>query len=47
MIVDFWGGVLSRLPQGAGVVTAQLDRDKQGEVRQSFPALSHRVFSCS
>jgi nitrilase len=47
MIVDFWGGVLSRLPQGAGVVTAQLDRDKQEEVRQSFPALNHRVFSCS
>jgi nitrilase len=47
MIVDFWGGVLSRLPQGAGVVTAQLDRDKQTEVRQSFPALEHRVFSCS
>ncbi len=45
LIVDFWGGVLSRLPQGAGVVTAQLDRAKQAEVRRTFPALSHRVFA--
>lgn len=45
LIVDFWGGVLSRLPQGAGVVTAQLDRAKQADVRQTFPALSHRVFA--
>jgi nitrilase len=45
MIIDFWGGVLSRLAHGPGVVTAQIDRDKQLEVRQTFPALSHRVFA--
>jgi nitrilase len=43
MIVDFWGRVLSRLPRGAGVVTATLDREKQAEVRRSFPALEHRI----
>ncbi len=44
MIVDFWGRILARLPQGEGVVIAQLDQEKQAEVRQTFPALSHRVF---
>lgn len=44
MVVDFWGRVMSRLPQGEGVVTAQFDHEKQAEVRQGFPALSHRVF---
>lgn len=44
MVVDFWGRVVSRLPQGEGVVTAQFDHEKQAEVRQVFPALSHRVF---
>jgi deaminated glutathione amidase len=44
MIVDYWGRVLSRLPRGAGVVTAALDREKQAEVRRSFPALEHRIF---
>lgn len=45
MVVDFWGNVLSRLPSGAGLVTARFDHEKQAEVRQSFPALSHRVFT--
>jgi nitrilase len=45
LIVDFWGTILARLPHGPGVVTAELDRDKQAEVRESFPALDHRVFA--
>jgi nitrilase len=44
MIVDFWGRVMTRLPRGRGVVTADLDRVKQADVRSTFPALSHRVF---
>jgi nitrilase len=42
MIVDCWGRVLSRLPRGTGVVTAQIDLVRQREVRQNFPALDHR-----
>jgi nitrilase len=42
MIVDCWGRVLSRLPRGTGVVTAELDLVRQREVRQNFPALDHR-----
>jgi nitrilase len=45
MLVDFWGRVLSRLPRGPGVVTAEFDHHQQLEVRRSFPALDHRVFA--
>jgi nitrilase len=44
MIVDYWGRVLSRLPRGAGVVTAPVERERQMDVRRSFPALDHRIF---
>jgi len=43
MIVDYWGRVAQRLPRGRGCITAQIDLQRQAEVRQSFPALQHRV----
>src|SRR5690349_14581497 len=43
MIVDYWGRVAQRLPRGRGCITAQIDLERQAEVRQSFPALQHRV----
>ena len=43
MIVDYWGRVVQRLPRGRGCITAQIDLERQAEVRQSFPALQHRV----
>jgi len=43
MIVDYWGRVLARLPRGRGSVVADLDVTKQTQVRESFPALRHRV----
>jgi predicted amidohydrolase len=43
MIVDYWGRVVQRLPRGRGCITAQIDLKRQAEVRQSFPALQHRV----
>jgi nitrilase len=42
MIVDPWGQVLARLPQGAGVVVADIDLPKMREVRERYPALRHR-----
>jgi predicted amidohydrolase len=42
LIVDYWGQVLSRLPKGTGVITAQLDLAKQAETRARFPALDNR-----
>jgi predicted amidohydrolase len=43
MIIDYWGRVLARLPEGQGVVVATLDLAAQRAARQDFPALSHRV----
>jgi nitrilase len=42
LIVDYWGQVLSRLPSGIGVITAQFDLGRQAETRGRFPALENR-----
>ena len=42
MIVDPWGTVVDELPEGPGVVFADLDRDKLRHVRESMPVWSHR-----
>lgn len=42
LIVDHWGAVLARLPEGEGVVTASLDPAAQRKSREEFPALIHR-----
>ena len=43
LIIDPWGVVLSRLPQGPGVVLAEFNRERLENVRQQFPVLQHRV----
>ncbi len=43
MLVDPWGEVLSVLPEHAGVVTGTIDPARLKEVRESLPALRHRV----
>jgi nitrilase len=43
IIIDHWGAVLARLPEGQGVIVAQLDLAAQRAARKDFPALSHRV----
>jgi len=45
MIVDYWGRIMQRLPRGRGCIVAQVDLRRQGETRQNFPALQHRVFA--
>ena len=42
IIIDYWGQVLSRLAEGTGVITADLDLAKQHESRLRFPALANR-----
>lgn len=43
MAVDPWGEVMARLPEGPGVVTAEIDAGRIAELRASLPALQHRV----
>jgi predicted amidohydrolase len=42
MIVDPWGTVLGQLPEGEGVVLADLDAARIASVRLRLPALEHR-----
>ncbi|STZ76805.1 carbon-nitrogen hydrolase family protein [Bergeriella denitrificans] len=43
MIIDPWGEVLAVLPEGEGVVTAELDAARLQSVRTRLPALQHRL----
>jgi predicted amidohydrolase len=43
MIVDPWGEVLARAPDEECFVAAQLDLDRQDEVREKLPSLANRV----
>jgi deaminated glutathione amidase len=45
LIIDPWGDVLARLPEGPGVVVADVDPARIAEVRASLPALKHRKIS--
>ncbi|MBW8828312.1 MAG: carbon-nitrogen hydrolase family protein [Burkholderiales bacterium] len=42
MIVDPWGEVLNVLPEGEGVVMAEMDAARIASVRAQLPALEHR-----
>ncbi|WP_442867574.1 carbon-nitrogen hydrolase family protein [Castellaniella sp. S9] len=43
MLVDPWGEVLGCLPEGEGVVSGGLDAGRLERLRESLPALRHRV----
>ncbi len=43
MVVDAWGQVLNVLPEGAGVVLAELQPQDLAVRRSDLPALTHRV----
>jgi predicted amidohydrolase len=43
MVIDPWGEVLARLDKGSGVVSADLNRARTGDVRSRLPALDHRL----
>lgn len=42
MIVDPWGTILDRRATGPGVVTGDIDLERQQDIRRGFPALDHR-----
>jgi nitrilase len=43
MLVDPWGEVLAQLNEGPGVVSGEIDFENILSVRQSLPALKHRI----
>ncbi len=42
MIIDPWGEVLEELPEGEGVIIADLSKKRIDQVRRSMPVLHHR-----
>jgi predicted amidohydrolase len=42
MVVDPWGRVLARAPDGVGLTCAEVDLDEVRRVRAMLPALRHR-----
>ncbi|MES2100155.1 MAG: carbon-nitrogen hydrolase family protein [Pseudomonadota bacterium] len=42
MVIDPWGEVLALLPEGEGVVLAEVDPARIASVRAQLPALAHR-----
>ena len=42
IVIDPWGEVLALLPEGEGIVSAELKRERIAEVRTQLPALEHR-----
>ncbi|MDR1367394.1 MAG: carbon-nitrogen hydrolase family protein, partial [Candidatus Accumulibacter sp.] len=43
MLIDPWGEILIRLGKGPGVIVGTMDHARIAEVRESLPALKHRV----
>jgi deaminated glutathione amidase len=43
MIVDHWGTVLGRMPNGTGCLVADIDTAARMNARARFPALEHRA----
>jgi nitrilase len=42
MLIDPWGQILTNLPQGEGLITGTLSKEKLNKVRSKLPALKHR-----
>jgi len=47
LVVDPWGRVVARAPDGVGVTLVELDLGEIRRVRQALPALRHRRLSLS
>lgn len=42
MVVDSWGNVINRLTKGEGVVIADIDLEKQNDIRKKMPVYEHQ-----
>lgn len=45
VIVDPWGTILNQKERGTGLIIADLDIQRQQELRQNFPCLDHHVLN--
>lgn len=45
MIVDPWGKIIIEKEEGPGLITAEIDLQKQQELRDNFPCLDHHVLN--
>jgi deaminated glutathione amidase len=45
MLIDPWGEIVAQLDEGPGVVSGSVDPQRIAAVRQSLPALRHRVLA--
>ena len=43
MVVDPWGAIVAERDSGEAVVAAELDAERQAQLRLQLPALTHRV----
>lgn len=43
ILIDPWGDVMAVLPEGEGIVSGVIDRERIIETRKRLPALSHRT----
>jgi predicted amidohydrolase len=43
ILIDPWGDVIAMLPDGEGIVSGVIDRERIIETRKRLPALSHRT----
>ena len=47
LICDHWGNIVCELPEGEGVITADIDLETLRAARQKFPVLDHRRMQVS
>ena len=47
MVIDPWGEILAEVETGPGIACAEIDLDLLVNIRQNFPAISHRKINYS
>lgn len=47
MVIDPWGTIINRLPQGPGYIMGDIDIENVHKLRSNFPVLQHRKISCT
>ena len=43
VVIDPWGEIIAELPDGDGIVVADIDPERVRQVRRELPSLEHRI----